>query len=110
MMSFLYNSLLILFILGSFYRDSVILCQSEENRIISIGADHDAWEPLCKLSGGKPFDEKPIPDCNCHVYSVDQAVNSFISPLLSNLTERLVFQFVFLSFYMLTVNLLNISI
>jgi hypothetical protein len=85
-MSSIYNSLLIPFILVSFYR--IILCQSEGQQHTSI-ADHEAWEPLCKLSGvEKPFDEKPIPDCNCHVYSVDQAVNSFISPLLSNLTER----------------------
>ena len=80
-----YGSLLILFILVFFNHDSVIVCQSDGHQ---TSIDHEAWEPLCKLSGEKPFDEKPIPDCNCHVYSVDQAVNSFISPLLSNLTER----------------------
>lgn len=86
MMFSLYDSLLILFILVFFNHDSVIFCQTDGHQYTST--DHEAWEPLCKLSGVKPFDEKPIPDCNCHVYSVDQAVNSFISPLLSNLTER----------------------
>ena len=69
----------------SFYRD---LCEVLDNST----TDHENdWEPLCKLSGAQNFEEKQIPDCNCHVYSVDQAVNSFISPLLSNLTERLEF-------------------
>lgn len=85
MLSSRYGSLLILFVLVFFTHDSVIVCQSDGHQ---TSIDHEAWEPLCKLSGVKPFDEKPIQDCNCHVYSVDQAVNSFISPLLSNLTER----------------------
>ena len=50
----------------------------------------DGWEPVCKLSGARnlTLEGKTIPDCNCNVNSVDEAVTYFLSPLLTNLTER----------------------
>lgn len=63
------------------------------------------WEPVCKLSGMKNneifsrnnlrelISYEELPDCNCRVDSVDKTVNSFVSPLLSNLTKR--FSYIF---------------
>ena len=88
----------------------LVVCSGNED-LKSSSSSSTLWEALCKLTGSggnsmkdrspaTPESEKVcdkeraysyqdnIPDCNCRIGSVDQTVNLFLSPLLTNLTSK----------------------